>query len=563
MGQVFYRKWRPQTLAEVVGQEHVTQTLLRALEAGRVAHAYLFCGPRGTGKTSTGRILAKAVNCLNSGRGEPCNTCAVCQSFNQGQALDLIEMDAASNRRIDEIRELRERVGYTPTVARYKVYILDEVHQLTPEAFNALLKTLEEPPPHAIFILASTEPHKIPATIQSRCQRFDFRRIPLEAMTARLRYVCQQEGLDCEEAALALMAKAASGSLRDAENMLEQVAVSYGNAVKLSQVRAMLGLTGDPRVQELAGHILGRNLKAGLEVIASVAADGLDLRQFHRELVEALRALLVLKSGAGGIAGLTHEAQTVQGVVARHRLEDMVEALRLFAPLEPGLADTLPLELALARFTLGPAAVPPASPSLPAPTPAPRPEPSPPPPPRSAAPHMPLREPQPPPSVRSPAPAVPPREAQPPAARPAAPPPPAPAALPLAPPALAPDAVIQWLRDNWRRMLEAAPPALKRHPALALLRSGCLPVRVNGDAILLEFRYPMHRERIEAEENRRVVEGLLSQVLGAPFKVKCTTKTNAVKEPPPTPGAKGADPLVEAARGLGAQFLEDGPDDEP
>src|SRR3989304_4656253 len=184
--QVFYRKWRPQTLAEVVGQEPVTQTLLNALSSGRISHAYLFCGPRGTGKTSTGRILAKAVNCLTNGKGEPCNTCSMCQAITEARAFDVIEIDAASNRGIDDIRELRERVNYAPNQARYKVYIIDEVHMLTEPASNALLKTLEEPPPYAIFVLATTEAHKVPATIISRCQRFDFRRIPLSAVLARL-----------------------------------------------------------------------------------------------------------------------------------------------------------------------------------------------------------------------------------------------------------------------------------------------------------------------------------------------------------------------------------------
>src|SRR5512136_2140197 len=184
--QVFYRKWRPQTLAELVGQPHVTQTLLNALSSGRVSHAYLLCGPRGTGKTSTGRILAKAVNCLSNGKGEPCDSCPMCQAVTEGRALDVIEVDAASNRGIDEIRDLREKVGYAPNQARYKVYIIDEVHMLTGPASNALLKTLEEPPPHVIFILATTEAHKVLPTILSRCQHFDFHRLSRADMVTKL-----------------------------------------------------------------------------------------------------------------------------------------------------------------------------------------------------------------------------------------------------------------------------------------------------------------------------------------------------------------------------------------
>ena len=214
--QVFYRKWRPQTLTEVVGQELVTKTLLNALSSGRVSHAYLFCGPRGTGKTSTGRILAKAVNCLTNGKGEPCNTCPICQAITEGGALDVIEIDAASNRGIDEIRDLREKVNYAPNQARYKVYIIDEVHMLTKEASNALLKTLEEPPPHIIFILATTESHKILTTIMSRCQRFDFRRISQVDITSTLTNICSAEHINIEPEGLRLIAKSATGSLRDA-----------------------------------------------------------------------------------------------------------------------------------------------------------------------------------------------------------------------------------------------------------------------------------------------------------------------------------------------------------
>ncbi|MEE8598329.1 MAG: DNA polymerase III subunit gamma/tau, partial [Dehalococcoidales bacterium] len=303
--QVFYRKWRPQTLAEVVGQEQVTQTLHNALSSSRVSHAYLFCGPRGTGKTSTGRILAKAVNCLTDGKGEPCNTCPMCQAITEGRALDVIEIDAASNTGVDDIRSLREKVNYAPNQARYKVYIIDEVHMLSTSASNALLKTLEEPPPHIIFVLATTEAHKILPTILSRCQRFDFHRLSLADIVSKLTRICSAEGIHIEPEALRLVAKAATGSLRDAENLLEQLTAHYGSEVELNQVQTLLGITGDRRVRELVKHIVNNDVSAGITTINSVNNDGLDLKQFNRELVEYLRGLLLVKTGSDEAVDLT------------------------------------------------------------------------------------------------------------------------------------------------------------------------------------------------------------------------------------------------------------------
>ena len=307
-GEVLYRKWRPQTFHEVVGQETVTTTLRNAVRAGRVGHAYLFSGPRGTGKTSTGRILAKAVNCLDPQGGEPCNRCEACVSITEGRCLDVVEIDAASNRGIDDIRNLRERVGYAAGTVRRKVYIIDEVHMLTDPASNALLKTLEEPPPHVMFVLATTELHKVLPTIISRCQSFNFRRLGLSSVVSKLETVAGQEGVHASENSLVLVARAAGGSLRDAENLLQQLVASHGVDLAEEEVRAALGVADRSLVLQLVSQIVTRDVEAALRAVHAASQSGMDLRHFGRETVCLLRSLLLIRSGCADIVEVGDEA---------------------------------------------------------------------------------------------------------------------------------------------------------------------------------------------------------------------------------------------------------------
>ena len=357
MAEVLYRKWRPRRLEQVVGQEAVTQTLRNAVSLGRIAHAYLFTGPRGTGKTSTARIMAKAANCRNPQDGEPDDTCDICQSINEGRSLDLIEIDAASNRGIDDIRDLRDKIGYTPHEGRYKVYIIDEVHMLTEPAFNALLKTLEEPPGHAIFILATTEIHKVPLTIISRCQRYDFRRISLDTIQTQLDTLAQREGHTAEPEALALLARSSSGSLRDAENLLEQALISYGSPLRAEQVRDLLELGGDERALELARHALKKETKEGLAVINEVSAQGVDLQQFHRMVMEHLRGTLLIKSSVESSLGFNEDVKVeLRKLSDGLSLDHLVHVLKTFSTVDVkrDLVSTLPLEMALVESSIAP-----------------------------------------------------------------------------------------------------------------------------------------------------------------------------------------------------------------
>ena len=552
--EVLYRKYRPQKFSEVAGQEPIMRTLRNAVASRKVSHAYLFSGPRGTGKTSTGRLLAKAANCRDSQEGEPCNKCDSCLAFTQGRAMDLVELDAASNRGIDAIKDLRERVGYAPGSAEFKVYILDEAHMLTTEASNALLKTLEEPPPHVIFVLATTEPHKIPATIGSRCQRFDFRRIPLEAAVDRLAYVCEQEKIECPREALELIARSATGSMRDAINMLEQVVDYHGRELSVETVQSGLGLTGDARSSDLARLVLQGDLGGGLALIASVRDDGLDLRQFQREVVSYLRQLLLVAAGADSALSLTKEQtkemkKLLEGVIK----EQVVQALRAFGQVDVRAdpLSSLPLEMALAECVLARQAAEAKAQAAPSPV-VER---------REAAPARPpvvaprpagdergasRRKATP---VKSAAPGVTEAPESPADAKDTGP---ERAAEPVSVPA-----EVSEMQAKWQEVYQLTRKI--NFKAGALLNSGCSITGIDDGVVTFGFRHEPLVEKMNSGEGGAYLQALreaVQKVLDASYDVRCVYDPQASSARPASAGSGGH--LVQAARELGARVVRGG-----
>ncbi|MCJ7669972.1 MAG: DNA polymerase III subunit gamma/tau [Dehalococcoidia bacterium] len=528
--EVFYRKWRPQTLSEVLGQEPVTQTLRHAVESGKIAHAYLFCGPRGTGKTSMARILAKAVNCPNQAGGEPCNACDMCRSITEGRALDVIEIDAASNRGIDEIRSLREKVNYAPSLARYKVYIIDEVHMLTEAACNALLKTLEEPPPHIIFVLATTEAHKVIATIVSRCQRFNFHRLRQTEIMDKLKLICKKEGIHIEPSSLELIARAATGSLRDAENILQQMIAYYGNKIELDQIQAELGISWDSRVRQLARCVVSRDVAAGLKVINSLNSDGVDLRQFNVGLVEYLRGLLLAKSRCEEALDVTSEDLAEMGSLATNAtLDYLLTAVKSFSSIDfrSDNYSALSLELALLGCALSP---PTEQEQLTTTKPS------------EVADAIEITE-----SLE---------EAKVPVALNSSEVPrEVPAALDSTEvPSKEISQDIDYLRSRWREFIKSLRGEGSSGNLDAFLRSACDPVALEDDTLVLGFYYSFHKEKIEDAKYRHLVEKKLKEVFGRPYKIQCIL-VDSKREIPSQ--ARTQNPVIKAALEMGARISEE------
>jgi len=355
--QVTARKWRPQTFDDVVEQQHVTRTLCNAIRLGRIAHAYLFAGTRGVGKTTMARVLAKALNCEQGPTDQPCNTCQACLEITQGTSMDIIEIDGASNRGIDEIRDLRERLRYLPTRGRYKVYILDEVHMLTKEAFNALLKTLEEPPSHVVFVFATTELERIPYTIVSRCQRFEFKRVSLTGLVEQLEHITQSEGIAISRACLMRVAKAAEGSMRDAQSLLDQVVAYCGMTVRDEDVDQILGYVGIETLAQCLHALCQQDAASALHIAALLQSEGHEAIGIARALLEGLRHLIVLKTvpHPEELIPLSEaDIETLQRVAALASIEEIYGQFHVLSAAEQSLRHAsnpfLGLEMTLVRM---------------------------------------------------------------------------------------------------------------------------------------------------------------------------------------------------------------------
>ena len=514
--QALYRKWRPQMFDAVVGQEHVTRTLRNALRTARVGHAYLLAGPRGTGKTTIARLLAKAVNCLAEAPDDrPCNECSMCQALNEGRLLDLVEIDAASNRGIDEIRELRRRVGFRPNEGRYKIYVVDECHMLTEPAFNALLKTLEEPPPHVIFVLATTEPHKIPETILSRCQRFDFRRLTVAEIVGRLADLAERESLQLEPEALTAIARQATGSIRDAESLLDQLIVYSDETITLAQVQTVLGTSSPRVVSDLVGHLVAGDVAGGLDAINQAIDEGVAPGQLNRQVVEYLRGLILIQVGDGDQSlNLPHETlETMRDQAMQIPFRQVVRSVKLFneagRALKGSLHPQLPLELAFIEAVTPDLTEPIARPAQEAATsvsarPANRP--------LSKKPKAAETPPSTTASSRASATATTPSSASTPVVEPEA--------VPPQTSTTTNSLSLETVRSQWGQILQVIRPrsALMQ----AVLRDGWAE-RVEGNTVVIGFdpKRGFHRNKVSEDENRQMVEKALERVLGLPCRVEC------------------------------------------
>lgn len=531
MYTALYRQWRPRRLDEIKGQSHVTSTLKNALTQQRIGHAYLFCGPRGVGKTTVARILARAVNCKKGIGTEPCGECSCCTAILAGSSLDVLEIDAASNRGIDEIRDLRDKARFYPADCRYKVYIIDEVHMLTTEAFNALLKTLEEPPPHVIFILATTEPHRIPLTILSRCQRFDFHRLENKQIVEQMSEIIEKTGASAEPAALSLIARAADGSMRDALSVLDQTLIMGDGKAKEAAVLAILGVPDRLLVANTAKAISEADAAGVFHMVDELMKTGKDLRQFFKDLAGYFRDLLLLATGASALSDADdEELEQMKKDASGFDTRFLVHALKTISQTEAEMrvggwprlvAETTLLSLlsdASVRVMAEPDPLPkPVRRSKPKPAAA-----------KPAKPHKSV----PPKPVETELPAV--QTPQKTAATESG------AAL-----------SVEQVRGQWQSVLSM----VRRESAIvaALLQEG-VPAAVEADTLVVTFKHQFHRESLEAPDKKSLVERIIGSCFNREMQIRLEMQT--FEKPEPEDPLQ--DPLVRDALELfGGEIIND------
>jgi len=525
MTQAFYRKWRPQKWDEVLGQAHVTQTLQNALVGERVGHAYLFAGPRGTGKTTVARLLAKAVNCQAEEISQrPCDECDYCKAVNESRFLDLIEIDAASNNGVDDVRDLRDKINFAPSQGQFKIYIIDEVHMLSTPAFNALLKTLEEPPPHAIFILATTEIHKIPATVLSRCQRHEFRRVPLESIIKQLTIISDGEKLKVEPDAMQLIARQATGGMRDAISLLDQLA-STGEKITLDLTQTVLGTATNETILELVDAIRDNEPASGLQAIHRALDGGSDPRQLARQIVDYLRALMLFQMGNDAQVDATQNVKTRMSVHAVDFLPSAVlRMMRAFNTAaiaqRGGWQPSLGLELALADVLDI------QDESEPAPVSTPDPAPK-----KKTAPRQDAKRTQ-------------------------APEPVSAKKTESTPKAASEESAISQAQVSRGELLEAwkdiRAQVKKTAPNLEALLNSCKSLDVQGNTLVLGLASDVLVDKIEKPEQMEIIQKAMMDMLGVMLKIRCVV-TNAKGKVPADVDQNG---LVAAAIQAGGEVVD-------
>ncbi|HEX8974418.1 MAG TPA: DNA polymerase III subunit gamma/tau [Patescibacteria group bacterium] len=521
-----YRKYRPQTFADVIGQKHIVQTLSNAITHDRVSHAYLFTGPRGTGKTTMARIFARAVNCLNPKDANPCLECEVCKNITDGKSLDIFEIDAASNTGVDNIRELRENVKFPPTQAKFKVYIIDEVHMLSTGAFNALLKTLEEPPAHVIFILATTEIHKVPETIISRCQRFDFTRLPIDNIVEKLSLIAKSEKVTIDKEALEMIAIAAEGGMRDAESLFSQIIATNDKKITAKDVDNILGTTQRQSLEDLAGFILNKDATSAINLINQLTQEGYDLEVFNKSFLNFLRQLMLVSVDQKLSGIFSHEltkeqAQSLAKLTQGRKPQEILFVVQCFAEIQGKIRSAfipqLPMEMAIVKAVGGPQVLTAQAPQVAKPLISTTLKPT--------APQAPIQTSQ----ASNPAPIKPVQNTAPVSSlEPKKITPETPQAAEIAPqepqnfePG---NFTINDIKRHWNAAIDQIRPL---NASLSAALPNCQPARVEGDTVVIAAKFSFYKDKLNEQANKLTIESVFAKILGSQLKVRFLTAQEA------------------------------------